>query len=460
MILAAMAQLYSSVALRHISAADGWRRFGDPRFRNYHYLALAQGVVGVLAGFDVVIPWALAMGCPPFVAILLGVLPLAGGIAQLAVPRLLDRTGGNLRGLTILIAAVGEPRGLYFAALAALYAAGIVSGPVALVALAVLLALTSVLSSVTGANLLSWHSAVLPDQDRRLVVPRLLAVSLAIGALLLLPMAALLDTLVQSIGVYAYAIPLVVSGVLGLVEIWVLVRLRHPGVVIVPPAAETVATERTPELNRYFRSTTINAIGMGITPSFSVLIISVLGLSAGFAVMTGAIGTLTMVVAAAFFGDRLARGSSSRMLRGSFAIRAGAMTAALLTWPLPALAPALIIAASMLGSIGFASGQLAANERLFRLVSGPQVVRHYARYLARTSGAMTIGQLFTAGVIALTGAVAPAFAGLYGASALIRVFAFRDARPTAPETPSDLAAVQATETPAPPEPTVEPVQAV
>jgi len=31
------------------SAVDGWRRFGDPRFRTYHYLALAQGVVGVLA---------------------------------------------------------------------------------------------------------------------------------------------------------------------------------------------------------------------------------------------------------------------------------------------------------------------------------------------------------------------------------------------------------------------------
>ena len=184
---------------------------------------------------------------------------------------------------------------------------------------------------------------------------------------------------------------------------------------------------------------------MGITPSFSVLIISILGMTAGFAMMTGAIGTLTMVVAAAYFGDRLARGSSSRMLRFSFGVRIGAMTAAMLTWPLPALAPALIIVASMLGSIGFASGQLAANERLFRLVRGPQVLRHYARYLARTSGAMTGGQLVSAGVIAVTGAVAPAFAGLYGASALIRVVAFRDARPQVPDAP-----------PAAPEPVVEP----
>jgi hypothetical protein len=265
-----------------------------------------------------------------------------------------------------------------------------------------------------------------------------MAVSLAIGALLLLPVAVLLDSLVHVIGLYAYALPFVVSGVLGLAEVWVLRRLRHPGQVIVPPAAQTADSEPTPELNSFLRSTTINALGMGITPSFSVFMISVLGMTAGFSMTAGAIGTLTMVVAAAFFGDRLARSSSSRMLRGSFAIRAMAMTSCMLVLPLPAFAPVFMIAASMLGSIGFASGQLAANERLFRLVRGPQVVRHYARYLARTSGAMTVGQLFSAGVIAVSGPLMPAFAGLYAASAAVRVVAFRDARDrpvTAPQSP-------------------------
>ncbi|MEO8625367.1 MAG: hypothetical protein ABI452_01575 [Candidatus Limnocylindrales bacterium] len=409
------------------SAIDGWRRFGDPRFRNYHYLALAQGVVGVLAGFDVVIPWALAMGCPPFAAILLGVLPLAGGMAQLVVPRLLDRTNGNLRGLTILISALGEPRGLYFAAIAMLFAAGLISGPVALVILSVLIGITSVLSSISGANLLAWHSAVLPDQDRRLVVPRLLAVSLGIGALLLLPMAALLDSLVHVIGAYAYALPFVVSGVLSVAEIWVLFRLRHPGVVIVPPRALAAESEPTPELNQFLRSSMINALGMGVTPALSVLIISVLGMTAGFSMMVGAIGTLTMVVAAAIFGDRLARGSSSRMLRGSFGVRVVAMISPLLVLPLPALAPVFVIASAMLGAIGFAAGTLAANERLYRLIRGPNVIRHHARYLARTSGAMTVGQLAGAGVIGLAGAVLPAFALLYVTSAVIRVVAWRSA---------------------------------
>ncbi|MEP7378343.1 MAG: hypothetical protein ABI725_02145, partial [Chloroflexota bacterium] len=331
------------------------------------------------------------------------------------------------RGLTILISAVGEPRGLYFAALAGLYAAGLVSSPVALVVLSVLIGFTSVLNSITGANLLAWHSAVLPDQDRRLVVPRLMAVSLGIGALLLLPMAALLDSLVHVIGLYAYALPFVVSGVFSLAEIWVLFRLRHPGVVIVPPRALAAESEPTPELNQFLRSSMINALGMGVTPALSVFIISVLGMTAGFSMTVGAIGTLTMVVAAAIYGDRLARGSSSRMLRRSFGVRVLAMISPLLVLPLPALAPVFVIASGMLGAIGFAGGTLAANERLYRLIRGPSVIRHHARYLARTSGAMTVGQLAGAGVIGLAGAVLPAFALLYATSAAIRVVAWRSA---------------------------------
>ena len=94
------------------STMEDWRRFSAPRFRTYHALALTQGVVGVLVSFDVVIPFALAIGCPPFIAVLLGVLPLAGGMGQLIVPRLLDRTNGNLRGLTLFFATISEPRGL------------------------------------------------------------------------------------------------------------------------------------------------------------------------------------------------------------------------------------------------------------------------------------------------------------------------------------------------------------
>lgn len=411
-----------------VTTIEDWRRFGAPRFRTYHALALTQGVVGVLAGFDVVIPFALAIGAPPFVAVLLGVLPLAGGMGQLIVPRLLDRTEGNLRGLTLFFASISEPRGLYLALLALLVTVGALSGLLAVALLAVILAITTFVSSIVGANLLSWHSAVLPEQDRRLVVPRLLAVSLAIGALLLLPMAAALDALYHEVGPLAYALPFTVSGVLGLAEIYVLRRLRHPGKFIVPAEAETTDAQPTPELTRFLRVSAVNALGMGLTPAMSVFAITVVGVTAGFSMMISAIGTLTMVVAAAVAGTRLARGSSTTMLRQSFGIRAVAMAAALFALPGAPFAPLFLIASSMLGAIGFAFGSLAANEKLFRLISGPAVVRQHARYLARTSGAMTFAQFVGAGVVAAGGPLGyPCFAALYAGSAVLRIVAYRQA---------------------------------
>jgi MFS family permease len=382
----------------------------------------------VLASFDVVIPFALAIGCPPFLAVLLGVLPLAGGMGQLIVPRLLDRTGGNLRGLTLFFASISEPRGLYLALLAALVTVGAVTGPLAILMLALILGITTFVTSIVGANLLSWHSAVLPEQDRRLVVPRLLAVSLAVGAFLLLPMAAILDGLFHHIGPLAYALPFAVSGVLGVAEIYVIRRLRHPGRFIVPPEAETADALPTPELQRFLKVSATNAFGMGFAPSMSVYAITVVGVTAGFSMIISSIGTLTMVAAAAFAGARLARGSSTTMLRHSFGIRALAMAAPLLALPGAAFAPVFLIASSMLGAIGFAFGSLAANEKLFRLISGPAVVRQHARYLFQTSGAMTGAQFASAGVVAIAGPFGyPAFAFLYAGSTVLRVLAYRDA---------------------------------
>lgn len=111
----------------------------------------------------------------------------------------------------------------------------------------------------------------------------MMAVSLAIGALLL-PMAAALDALAHQIGLLAYALPFLVSGALGIAEVAVLFRLRHPGHVVVPPAAVAADGEpdSAPDLRRFLRVSAINALGMGCAPSMSVFIISILGLSAGF----------------------------------------------------------------------------------------------------------------------------------------------------------------------------------
>jgi hypothetical protein len=412
--------------LRSSSFAADWRRFGDPRFRTYHYLALCQGVVAVLAGFEVIIPFALAIGAPAPVAVLLGVLPLIGGIAQLVVPRLLDVSDGNLRGLTVLFATISEPRGLWFAALAMLAGFGLLTGPLALVLLGLLLAVGSVVSSIVTANLLSWHSAVLSEEDRRLVVPRLMALSLGVGALLLLPVALILDLVSHSLGLHAYVIPLALSGALGIAEVIVMRRLRHPGRVVVPREAAVDNGPATGDFDRFLRVSVVNALGMGFTPALSVYAISILGLSAGFSMIVASISTLAMVLTAAIAGARLVRGSSERMLRNSFALRAVAMVAALLALPGTATAPAFLILSGILASVGFASGSLAANERLFRLIKGPSVIRHHARFLARTSGAMTLGQVIGAAAVALG---YPAFAALYFVSGATRVAAFAIARP-------------------------------
>jgi hypothetical protein len=280
-----------------------------------------------------------------------------------------------------------------------------------------------------------------------------MAVSLAIGAVLLLPLAALLDTLVHAIGVFAYALPFLISGVFSIAEMWVLLRLRHPGVVIVPPRAQVADSEPTPELNRFLRSSMINALGMGVTPALSVFIISGLGYTAGFSVMVGAIGNLTMVGAATIFSDRLTRGSSSTLLRFSFGIRVLAMLSPLMILPLPTLTPVFVLACSMLGAVGFAGGTLAGNERLYRLIRGPNVIRHHARYLGRTSGAMTVGQLASAAVIGIFGSVYPAFAVLYATSSTIRIVAWRDAAEPVSAMPVNAVPVSAVAPPPVPEET-------
>jgi hypothetical protein len=412
------------------SALADWQRFAAPRNRIYHVLALCQGIVMVLAGFDVIIPFALNIGCPPAFAMLLGTLPVAGGMAQLLVPRMLSRTDGNLRGLTLLVAAVGETRGILFALLALAIAGGLVSSLSGLVLLALVVGATFVAGSVGGANLLAWHSAVLDEEARRLIVPRLMAVSLAIGGILLLPVALLLDGLARSFGLGVYAIPFGLAGLFGVAELAVIGRLPRPGRVIVPQRALEGEAPESPAFGQFLHVSKLNALGMGIAPYTSVFAMAVLGLSAGFAMSMGVVSALTMVVAATLAGTMLTRGSSARMLRFSFWVRAAAMAVPILALPGSAFAPVLLYASVMLGAVGFANGQLAANERLYRLISGPAVIRQHGRYLARTSSAMTAGQLTSGIVLAVgSGLGYPVFAALYGASAGLRVLAHRAAAP-------------------------------
>jgi hypothetical protein len=411
-------------------AADDWRRFGAGRFRWYHLLALSQGIVAVMTGFDVLIPFALAIGCPPALTPLLGMLSLAGGMAPLLLPSLLKRANGNLRLLTMVLSTMGETRGLLLMVLVILLAAGVI-GTLPVMAFVIFIAgLSGVLGSMVSTNLLSWHSAVLPEPERRLVVPRLMSISLAIGALLLLPTALLMDGLVAQFGLIVYAVPFGIAGAFGLVEIFVQSRLPRPGRVRVPESALSSDAPAPPQMGAFVRSSVINAVGMGIAPYTSVYAIVILGLTPGFTMAMGAVSLLTQVVASAWAGGRLTRGSSSRMLRSSFSIRALAMALPLLALPGLIVAPLLLMASVVLGAIGFVNGTLAANERLFRMINGPAVLRQYGRFTAATAGAMTAGQLVSMVALAAGGPFGYAsYAGLYGASTGLRLLAHRVAAP-------------------------------
>ena len=234
----------------------------------------------------------------------------------------------------------------------------------------------------------------------------------------------MLDLLSRSVGVLAYALPLTLAGTLGVVEIFVLARLRHPGRVVVPPAALGADAQTNTELNGFLRISVLNALGMGFAPALSVYTISVVGLTAGFSMMVGSIGTLTQVATAVLVGSRLVHSSPDRHLRASFGIRAVAMACPIFALPGTLTAPLFLVASAMLGAIGYAEGLLAANERLFRLIRGPAVVRQHARYLGQTSGAMTIGQVAGAAAVSLG---YPAFLLLYVISSGLRVVAYREA---------------------------------
>lgn len=411
-------------------AYEDWQRFGAGRFRWYHLLALSQGIVAVMTGFDVLIPFALAIGCPPALTPLLGMLSLAGGMAPLILPNLLKRADGNLRLLTMALSSLGETRGIMLALLVVLLASGLLTALPVMLCLIVIVGLSGVLSSMVSTNLLSWHSAVLSEPERRLVVPRLMSISLAVGAALLLPTALLMDSLVARFGLIVYAVPFGVAGVFGVFEIIVQSRLPRPGRVRVPESALTADAAPPPAMRPFVRSSVVNAVGMGIAPYTSVYAIVVLGLSPGFTMAVGAISLLTQVAASAWAGGRLTRGSSTRMLRSSFGIRAVAMALPILALPGLLLAPGLLIGSVIFGAIGFVSGTLAANERLFRMINGPAVLRQYGRFTATTAAAMTIGQLVSMVAIAAGGGfVYASYAGLYGASTGLRLLAHRIAAP-------------------------------
>jgi MFS family permease len=399
-----------------------WRRFATRQYRPFRLLAVAQGFIGALTGPALTIPLLLALGAHPALATAIAVLPAAGTMTQRWLPAMLDRTDGNLRGLVILLATLGEPRGLLLAAVVAVTAAGLLPSWAAIALIGVVSGLMGALGAIAYSLQQSWYQIILPEDQRRLVAPRLGGIALGIGSVILLPIALTIDGLVATVGLWAYAAPLLVAGIAGLVPLVILRRLPAPGRIRVPRGMPWGDDSQT-RLRRHGNVMTLALLSAGLSPFLSVYAISVLGTGAGFAIAVSAVSSGTLVLASLYVSSHLAGGSSSRLLRRSFLLRGCALLFGLAAAPMNPFAPLVLVLVAILMAAGDTAGQLSANERLMRLATGPGVLAFQSHFVVRNVGAYT-GGVAASSVIMLLGGY-PAFAILFVAAGVGRFAAAR-----------------------------------
>ena len=417
---------------RFEGAIAEWRAFSARDYRSFRVLAVAQGVTGPLAGPAIVLPLLLALDAHPALATLLAVLPVLGTVAQRWVPDLLDRTDGNMRGIVLLAVTVGEPRGLYLAAIVGLTALGILPAWAAVGGIGLLWGIFGATGAIGSGMLQAWYQIVLPDAERRVVTPRLGGIALGIGSVILLPFAIWIDDLVVSIGLWAYAIPFAVAGSAGLVAAVGVRRLPPPGRVRVPRTSAWRDGAEAGRLRNHGRLMSMALLSAGLSPFLSLYAMVVLGTGAGFAIAISAASSATLVLASLFVSSRLARGSSSRTLRTAFAMRAGALFLGLAAHPANPLAPVVVIVVAVVLAAGDAAGALSANERLVRLATGPSVIAFQSHYVLPNVLAYAAGIGISSAVMLMGGWAS--FAILFGAAGMSRLAAARATQVSTPKT--------------------------
>jgi MFS family permease len=399
-----------------------WRAFAARSYRPFRVLAVAQGFLGSLTGPAITIPLLLALGAHPALATVLAVLPAALTMAQRWLPELLDRTDGNLRGIVILFATIGEPRGLYLAVVTGLAAVGWLPAGLAIAFIGIIGGVLGAFGAIAYSLQQSWYQIILPEDERRLVAPRLGGISLGIGSVVLLPIALSIDGLVDGIGLWAYTIPLVVAGIASVGPLVVLRRLPAPGRIRVPRKTAWHSDEQS-RLRKHGRVMGLALLSAGLSPFLSVYAMTVLGTGAGFAIAISAVSSATLVLSSLYVSSHLRGGSSSRLLRRSFLLRAVALGLGLTAHPANPLAPAVLVAMAILLAAGDTAGQLSANERLMRLATGPGVLAFQSHFVVRTIGAYAGGVAASSAVMLLGGY--PAFAILFVMAATGRLAAAR-----------------------------------
>ncbi|HEX7612395.1 MAG TPA: hypothetical protein VF371_06435, partial [Candidatus Limnocylindrales bacterium] len=297
----------------HLPRPTRWRAFASAHYRPFQAIAVGQAFTASYASDALFVPLLLWLGAPPALVIVVGAAPVGGAALQALAPQILRRLKGNLRGLTLALA-LSEVRGFLLAAIVAGVAAGAVDRLLGIALISVTVAIGQTAGVLSYSNITLWTAVVLPDAERRLVGPRMGALTMALSTALLLPAGFVLDAGTQAIGLWAYFGFYIVGGVASALTPLAVARLPRPGRVLV--AHETAAgTELPPEFRRFTDVSVIASVGQGLIPSVSLYALSVLGMSAGFAVALSGVGAAGALAGSLAAGSFLFHGSSSRVLR-------------------------------------------------------------------------------------------------------------------------------------------------
>jgi hypothetical protein len=406
----------------HLPRPTRWRAFASAHYRPFQAIAIGQAFTSSYASDALFVPLLLLLGAPPALVVLVGAAPVGGAALQAFAPQILRRLKGDLRRLTLALA-VSEIRGFIMAAIVAGVAAGAVDRSLGIALISVTVAIGQTTGVLSSSNITLWTAVVLPDAERRLVGPRMGALTMALSTALLLPAGFVLDAGTRAIGLWAYAGFFIVSGTVSALTPLAVARLPHPGRVLVAREAPGGA-ELPPGFRRFIDVSSIAAFGQGLIPAVALYALSVLHMSAGFAVALSGIAAAGALAGSLAAGSFLFGGSSSRVLRASFIFRALAALCCVAAVPANPLAPAfLLVGAALFNGAGNA-GALATNERLYRLAPPHARVHCQSRFVGATAAAAGAGSLVCAAALAIAPPAAWAvYTVLYAGSAISRTVA-------------------------------------
>jgi MFS family permease len=406
----------------HLPRPTRWRAFASAHYRPFQAIAIGQAFTASYASDALFVPLLLWLGAPPALVVVVGAAPVGGAALQAFAPQILRRLKGNLRGLTLALA-LSEIRGFILAAIVAGVAAGMLDNVQGIVLISLTVAVGQTAGVLSGSNISLWTAVVLPDAERRLVGPRMGALTMALSTALLLPAGFVLDAGMRAVGLWAYVGFYLVGAVASAMTPLAVARLPRPGRVLVAREAAG-STELPPEFRRFTDVSAIAAFGQGLIPGLSLYALRVLGMSAGFAVAMSGVAAAGALVGSLAAGSFLFGGSSSRVLRASFMLRAVAAVSCVAAVPGNPFAPLFLLVGAALFNGSGNAGALATNERLYRLAPPQARVHCQSRFVGATAAAAGAGSVICAAALVLAPPAAWAvYTILYAGSAVSRSIA-------------------------------------